>query len=77
MARCLAVSMSQAPGLAGMPSDGHCSSAATRASWASSSASPTSRTSPVRPAMILADSSRHTASIARCAAAVSMLSAAR
>ena len=38
MARCLAVAMSHAPGLSGMPDCGHCSSAATRASWARSSA---------------------------------------
>ena len=69
-ARCLAVTMSQAPGLGGMPSAGHCSSAETRASWASSSARPTSRTSRVRPAMIRADSIRHTASIVRRAARV-------
>src|ERR1700677_1737840 len=55
-----------------MPAAGHCSSAATSASCASSSARPMSRTSPVRPAMIRADSSRHTASTARCAAAVSL-----
>ena len=39
MARCLAVAMSQAPGLSGTPDSGHCSSAATSASCASSSAS--------------------------------------
>ena len=38
-ARCLAVAMSQAPGLSGTPDSGHCSSAATSASWARSSAS--------------------------------------
>src|SRR5229473_639844 len=66
IARCLAVAMSQAPWLSGMPEAGHCSSAATRASCASSSARPTSRTMRVRPAMILADSIRQTASMARC-----------
>ena len=63
MARCLAVAMSQAPGLSGMPDSGHCSSAATRASWARSSARPTSRTMRVRPAMSRADSIRQTASM--------------
>ncbi len=67
MAWCLAVAMSQAPGFGGMPDSGHCLSAATRASCASSSARPTSFTSRARPAMILADSSRQTASTARCA----------
>src|ERR1051325_6129052 len=65
MARCLAVVMSHAPGLAGTPSPGHCSSAATNASWARSSATPTSRTIRVRAAMIFGDSIRHRASIAR------------
>ena len=51
IARCLAVAMSQAPGLSGTPDFGHCSSAATRASWARSSATPTSRTIRVNPAM--------------------------
>ena len=40
MARRLAVAMSQAPGLSGTPDCGHCSSAATSASCASSSAMP-------------------------------------
>src|SRR5882724_11228816 len=66
MARCLAVAMSQAPGLSGTPDFGHCSSAATRASCARSSARPTSRTIRARPAMSLADSILQTASIARC-----------
>src|SRR5215470_5294507 len=65
MARCLAAAMSQAPGLSGMPDSGHCSRAATSASCASSSATPTSRTMRVRAAMILADSIRQTASMAR------------
>src|SRR5580658_281630 len=65
MARCFAVAMSQAPGLSGMPVRGHCSSAITSASCASSSARPTSRTSRARPAMSLADSIRQTASMAR------------
>jgi hypothetical protein len=66
IARCFAAAMSQAPGLSGMPDSGHCWRAATRASCASSSARPTSRTIRVRPAMILADSILQTASMARC-----------
>lgn len=62
MARCLAVAMSQAPGFSGTPDSGHCSSAATRASCASSSAMPTSRTMRATPAMIRADSILNTAS---------------
>src|SRR5262245_28914705 len=57
--------MSQAPGLSGTPDSGHCWSAASSASWARSSARLTSRSTRVRPAMSLADSMRHTASIAR------------
>src|ERR1700680_1787857 len=63
MARCFAVAISQAPGLRGIPDCGHCSSAATRASCARSSGRPTSRTIRARPAMSLADSILHTASI--------------
>src|SRR2546428_11981387 len=59
--------MSQAPGRSGTPSAGHCSSAATRASCASSSAVPMSPTRRARPAMSRADSIRQMASIARCA----------
>src|SRR4029450_10692082 len=66
MARRLAIAISQAPGLRGTPDSGHCSSAATRASWASSSARPTSRTIRRTPAMIRADSIRQTASTAPC-----------
>src|SRR6058998_1596372 len=55
--------MSQAPGLSGAPDSGHCSSAATSASWARSSAMPTSPTMRARPAMSLADSIRQTASM--------------
>src|SRR6266481_2652129 len=66
IARCFAAAISQAPGLSGMPDSGHCWSAATRASCASSSARPTSRTIRVRPAMILADSILQTASMALC-----------
>ena len=51
-ARCLAVVISQAPGLSGTPSRGQCSSAATSASCARSSARPTSRTMRATPAMI-------------------------
>ena len=58
--------MSQAPGLSGTPDSGHCSSAATRASCARSSARPTSRTIRARPAMSLGDSILQTASMARC-----------
>src|SRR5688572_10396005 len=57
--------MSQAPGLSGTPVSGHRSSAATSASWARSSARPTSRTIRASPAMSLADSILQTASIAR------------
>src|SRR5882762_4957729 len=64
MARCLAAAMSQAPGLSGTPDFGHCSSAATRASCARSSATPTSRTIRARPAMSRGDSILQTASIA-------------
>src|SRR4051794_11491274 len=61
MARRLAAVISQAPGLFGTPDCGHCSSAATSASCARSSARPTSRTIRVRPAMSRADSIRQTA----------------
>src|SRR5580658_9319451 len=64
MARCLAAAISQAPGLSGTPDFGHCSSAATRASCARSSATPTSRTIRARPAISLGDSILQTASIA-------------
>src|SRR2546425_9042854 len=60
--------MSQAPGLSGTPARGQVSSAARRASCASSSARPTSRTIRARPAMTLADSILQTASIALCVA---------
>src|SRR5205807_3909362 len=65
MARRFAAAMSQAPGLFGTPDAGHCSSAATSASWARSSATATSRTMRVSPAINRADSIRQTASIAR------------
>ena len=52
------------PGCRARPSRGQCSSAATSASCASSSARPTSRTMRARPAMSCADSMRQTASIA-------------
>ena len=42
--------MSQAPGLSGTPESGHCSRAATSASWARSSASARSWVIRVRPA---------------------------
>src|SRR6266849_4271619 len=66
MARCFAVAISQAPGLSGILDCGHCSSAATRASWASSSARPMSRTIRVSAAISFADSIFQTASMARC-----------
>jgi hypothetical protein len=66
MARCLALAMSHAPGLSGTPDCGHCSSAATRASCARSSATPTSRTIRARLAISFGDSIRQTASMARC-----------
>src|SRR5438105_471975 len=72
VARCFAVPISQAPGRSGTPEVGHCSSAATRASCASSSAVPMSPTVRVSPAMSRADSIRHIASIARCASAVAV-----
>src|ERR1700759_2117521 len=73
IARRLAVAMSQAPGLSGTPDSGHCSSAATSASCARSSATPTSRTIRVRPAIRRADSMRQTAWIAACASALTRL----
>ncbi len=68
IARYFAEAINQAPGLSGTPVFGHCSSAATSASCARSSARPTSRTMRARPAMILADSILQTALIARCVA---------
>src|SRR6267378_5968243 len=59
--------MSQAPGLSGTPDSGHCSSAATSASCARSSATPISPTTRAKPAMSLADSIRQTASMASAA----------
>src|SRR2546427_3190726 len=67
VARCFAVAISQAPGRSGTPDAGHCSSAATRASCASSSAVPISPTRRASRAMSRADSIRQIASIARCA----------
>src|SRR3954470_5895654 len=67
IARCFAVAMSQAPGLSGTPDSGHCSSAATSASCARSSARPMSPTMRASPAMSLADSIRQTASMASAA----------
>ena len=64
-ARFFAVAISHAPGLSGTPASGQCSSAATSASCASSSARPTSRTMRATWAMTLADSIRQTASMAR------------
>src|SRR5690606_4019327 len=59
--------MSQAPGFRGTPASGHCSSAATSASCASSSAVPTSPIRRARLAMSRGASIRQTASIARWA----------
>src|SRR5215471_16386760 len=56
--------MSQAPGLSGIPVRGQCSSAVSRASWARSSARPTSRTTRTRPPISRADSILQTASMA-------------
>ncbi len=69
MARCLAVAVSHAPGLSGTPVSGQRSSATTSASCASSSASPTSRTTRASEAMSFADSILQTASMARCVSA--------
>src|SRR5258705_263498 len=57
--------MSQAPGLSGTPDSGQRSRAATSASCARSSASPTSPTIRARLAISLADSIRQTASMVR------------
>src|SRR5450432_407370 len=72
MARRLAVAVSHAAGLSGTPDCGHCSSAATSASCASSSARPTSLTMRVSPAMILADSIRQIDSTTRWVSPVAM-----
>src|ERR1700693_566890 len=63
--RRLPTAISHAAGLRGTPVSGHCSSAATSASWAMSSATPTSPTDRVSPAMSRAASIRHTASTSR------------
>src|SRR5438067_5228372 len=68
-ARCFAVPISQAPGRSGTPATGHCSSAATRASCAISSAIPMSPTTRASPAISRADSIRQIASMARWASA--------
>src|SRR5207244_3039696 len=52
-------------GLSGTPDRGHCSRAATRASWPASSARPTSRRIRAAPATMRADSIRQTASMVR------------
>src|SRR5207253_3644443 len=62
-----------APGFSGTPEVGHCSSAATRASCASSSAVPMSPTRRASPAMSRADSIRQIASIVRCASMTAAL----
>src|SRR3569832_234769 len=66
MARRLAAAVSHAAGLSGIPEEGHCWTAASKASCAKSSARPTSRTMRVSPAMTLPASIFHTASMARC-----------
>ena len=66
IARCLATTISQPPGLSGTPDSGHCDSAATSASCASSSAVPTSRTMRASRAISRGDSIRQSASMARC-----------
>src|SRR6266545_2683329 len=65
MARRFPMAMSHAAGLSGTPDSGHCSRAATSASWARSSATPMSRTIRARPAINLGDSILQTASMAR------------
>jgi hypothetical protein len=64
--------MSHAAGLSGTPSRGHCSNAATSASCASSSATPTSRTMRASAPMIFADSMRQTALMVRWISGVLM-----
>src|SRR2546423_662555 len=71
VARCFAVAINQGPGLSGTPEVGHCSSAATSASCASSSAVPMSPTRRLSRAMSRGDSIRQIASIARCAGSTS------
>ena len=63
MARCFAVAVSHAPGFGGTPVEGQRSSATTNASWATSSARPTSRTIRATVAITRADSIRQIASI--------------
>src|SRR4249919_2917797 len=65
IARFLAVAISQAPGLSGTPVRGHRSSAARSASWARSSATPTSPVIRASAAISRVDSILQTASIAR------------
>ena len=57
-----AVETSQPAGFGGTPRDGHCSRAATKASWATSSPRPTSPRTRLATATTLADSIRHTVS---------------
>ena len=73
-ARCLAVVISQAPGLPGTPSVGQCSNAATKASCARSSAVPRSRTRCAIAAMTRADSMRQTAAMVSWTAECTVLS---
>src|SRR5688500_18762269 len=71
-ARRLAAVISQAPGFSGTPVVGHCSRAATRASWVNSSASGTSRSILARLVISRGCSIRQTARIARWASATVM-----
>ena len=64
-ARRFATAVSQAPGLAGMPSRGHCIIAETNASCANSSARSMSRVIRVSVAISRGDSTPHKASTAR------------
>ena len=57
--------ISQAPGLSGMPSTGHCSSAATRASWAKILGQADVADDPGQPGDEPGDSIRQTASMVR------------
>src|SRR5688572_30810451 len=77
MARRFAMVTSQAPGLSGTPVFGHCSSAATSASWANSSAWPTSPTMRATPPTTRAHSMRQTASTVRLGSVITPLYAGR
>ncbi len=72
IARRWAVVISHAAGLSGTPCRGQCSSAATSASWASSSALSRSPSIRARRAIRRGDSMRHTVSSLRCISRVSI-----